>query len=68
MNNTKNPATPASTDAQLDRVALIRKEIADQPSRITTRRLTGGFLRVTEYAYGEKHSRIIHPDGQFVAE
>lgn len=55
------------TPAQTARLDHVRSESAAAGTRITTRKLPGGLVRITEYPKGaDKVSVTMRPDGQYL--
>lgn len=58
--------TATLTAAQDLRLNRVRKDVKATGGRITTRKLTGGQIRITEYAGREKASVVMDLDGLYV--
>ena len=54
------------TATQITRLHLVRKDVNATGGRITTRKLPGGNIRITEYAGREKASVVMDTDGFYL--
>lgn len=60
--------TRTATTAQATRIARITAEAQADGGRVTTRKLSNGTIRVTEYSDGEKIAMDLDLDGNWITE